>query len=112
MTKRASGTLLELCVGRAGGNVRASWRGLKVCEYVIEWSIAAQALGKMPTTVEYAEWWAMSERSAWRHRAAIRELFPGEEFPRLVEAVSVQMTARLAAGPRRRLHDLPAPLAA
>lgn len=109
---KPAATLLAVCVARSGGKLRASWHGLKVCEYVIEWAIVAHELERMPTTEEYREWWAISERSAWRHRAAIRELFPGDEFPRLVEGVAAQMTARLAAGSRRRLYDLPVRVAA
>ena len=93
--------LLELCVRRAGavnGRDPAGFRdlhqGRRVSQYVLQWAITAQDLGHFPTTVEYAEWWAISERQAWRRRAAIHDLFEGDLMREVVEDVASSLDSR------------------
>jgi hypothetical protein len=64
-------------------------RGAFVAAHVAQWAITAEDLGRFPTTAEYAEWWALDERTGWRHRAEIRDVF-GE-----VEPVVMAVAARI-----------------
>jgi len=92
-------TLLELCVARAvrarggsgssiGDAIAAMPKGVVGCGAVVLWAIATRELGHLPTTVEFAEWWRISERQAWRYRANVHELFPGNELAAIVEHVA------------------------
>jgi hypothetical protein len=88
-------TLLELCVARAikarGGdprslldNVSAIPKGQAACGAVMLWAVVTKELGHVPTTVEFADFWRISERMGWKYRARVVELFP-DEFVELLE---------------------------
>lgn len=85
MAKRE--TILDACTAKLGVH-----RGALAAAWVAQWAMAADELGHFPTTVEYAECWALSERNAWRHRAAIRDVF-GDVEP-VVMAVAAQIGGR------------------
>jgi hypothetical protein len=42
--------------------------------YVGAWCVAAESLGHAPSFDEYREWWAASERTAFRDQAAFRKV--------------------------------------
>lgn len=87
-------TLLELCVARAGGNLRAIPKGSSVAAFVVEWAIASRDRGGPISTATYAEAWSMSERHAWRRRAAFHELFPDLDPQELADVVLEQLDRR------------------
>lgn len=58
-------TVQEVCVRRLGVH-----RGALAAARVAMMAIAANELGHFPSATEYAEYWAVDERTAWRHRAA------------------------------------------
>lgn len=97
-TKRAE-TVLELCIARAiyvrGGdpasmldNLAAMPQGQSACIAVVLWAMAAKSLGHMPTTVEFADFWRISERMGWKYRSRVTRLFPGDEFVQVVDQVA------------------------
>jgi hypothetical protein len=82
--------VLEACVRRYGlhkGAVRAADVG--------KWVIATQALGQVPTVEAYCEWWAVTERTGWRHAATCRELF-GDEWRGVVLVLAAKAEDRLS----------------
>jgi hypothetical protein len=87
---RKPATLLELCVARRGLH-----RGALTAAWVIQWAATARELGKFPTTAEYAEWWAVSDRNAWRHRAAIHEAL-GDDYQAVVLHIAQELDARMS----------------
>jgi hypothetical protein len=81
-------SVIELCVARVGVH-----RGALAASYVARYAMTQTRLGKFPTTVEYAEDWAIDERSAWRHRAKMHDAL-GEDWPAIVEHVAAQIERR------------------
>lgn len=79
---RQARTVLEVCVARLGVH-----RGAVAAANVAQWAIATHELGHVPTTVEYAEYWAIAERSGWNHRARIRDAL-GEDWQPVVESIA------------------------
>jgi hypothetical protein len=100
MPKR--GSILDYCVRSAGVH-----RGALVAAWVAQWAMTANDLGRFPTAVEYAEWWAVDERTAWRHRAGIRDVF-GDVEP-IVMAVASGVDGRRSP---RAVMGLPVPVVA
>ena len=96
MSKGSERTLLEVCVGAAGGNVKSIRIGAQVCEFILEWTIATKALGHDPGIEEFGRWWKHSEkmqRTAYRRLALFRELFPDEGTPKRFSAVLIEAEA-------------------
>jgi hypothetical protein len=85
MAKRQPRTVLEACVVKLGVH-----RGAIVAAYVAQYAIAADELGHVPSTSEYRDYWAISERTAWLHRSKMRDVF-GEEWRTVVESVVAAM---------------------
>ena len=79
-------TVLQVCVAALGVH-----RGALAAANVAQHAMATCELGHVPTATEYAEYWAMHERSAWRHRERVREVF-GEDWREVVEAVAAQIS--------------------
>ncbi len=63
-------TLLDYAVRRAG-----ILKGSRVCAFVVQWTMASQALGREITLAEYADWWNEKERTAFHHQAEFRSVF-------------------------------------
>ena len=82
MTQR-NRSLLDLAIGRVG-----VVKGAQAVEVIATWSIAtrrrghklgSQDNGTLTAAIrEYAEYWGMSERSAWRRHDLFRQAFPEE----------------------------------
>ena len=73
--RRQPRTLLELCVARAGGTWRSIPKGMRVCQFVLEWLVVSQIEERAITMPEYRRFYDEPERSAYRHLAEFRELF-------------------------------------
>ncbi len=58
-----------LAVKQAGDAGAALW----------QFVAAAQSLGRWPTVPEFAEFWEMSERNAWRRVALVGRAWPGSQ---------------------------------
>jgi hypothetical protein len=69
-------SLIEVCVGRGG-----PMKGARVGSFIAAWAIASHAMGHAITLDEYRDWWCESERTAFRHQANFRELFPHLHTP-------------------------------
>jgi hypothetical protein len=82
MAKRKPRTVLEHCVAKLGVH-----QGAFAAANVAQYAIATKDLGHVPTTDEYCEWWAVSERTGWYHRSRIRDVF-GDDWPDVIEQVS------------------------
>ena len=96
MSRGSERTLLEVCVGAAGGDVKAIRKGALVCEFILEWTIATKALGHDPGIEEFGRWWKHSEkmqRTAYRRLALFRELFPDEDTPKRFSALIIEAKA-------------------
>ncbi|MBA3660054.1 MAG: hypothetical protein H0W67_10695 [Gemmatimonadales bacterium] len=87
-------TVLEACVRASGMR-----RGGLTASFVAQWAITAAELGHVPTTVEYGEWWYIDERTGWRHRAAIRDVF-GDNWQEVIEMVAADIKRRRLRSPR------------
>lgn len=74
-------------------------RGAIAAARVAQWAIATAELGHVPTTVEYSEWWAIDERTGWRHRALAHEAL-GEEWQTVVERLAREIERRQDRSPR------------
>ena len=74
-------------------------RGAIAAARVAQWAITTQELGHVPTTVEYAEWWAVSERTGWNHRALIQEALGGE-WASVVTRIAVEVGRWRTRSPR------------
>lgn len=72
---------MELSVAKLGVH-----RGALAAAHVAQWVIATDDLGHVPTTVEYSEYWAIDERTGWRHRANVAAVL-GDEWQAAVEAL-------------------------
>lgn len=78
-------TLLDVCVGAAGGDLRSIPKAMRVCEFILEWTMATRALEHEPSVREFGKWWKQSEkeqRTAWLRLKEFRQLFPGDDTPR------------------------------
>lgn len=84
----------RFCVQKLGVH-----RGAITAARAAQWAIAADELGHMPTTVEYAEYWAVDERTGWAHRARVREAF-GDEWQSIVTRMAVEVGRRRTRSPR------------
>lgn len=74
-------------------------RGALAAARVAQWALTTAELGRVPTTVEYAEWWAVDERTGWRHRALVHDAL-GDEWQSVVELVAAEVKRRRARSPR------------
>jgi len=88
MRRRQPRTLHQYCVARLGVH-----SGAITAARLIEMAVCTVELGHFPVAAEYAEWACIDERSAWRHRAKLREVF-GDDWAQVVE----QLAAAAAAG--------------
>lgn len=77
-------TLLEHVYVRTGG-LRATYR---VGMLIQQWAIVHRDLGRRPTVAEYANWWKVTERTAYNQLADFAKAFPDEHGPdRIAEAL-------------------------
>lgn len=105
-------SLLQVAVQRAGLR-----KGSKAAVAVVSWTIAVQALerplgepggGHLTAAVrEYAAWWKISERGAWRDLQRFAAAFPEETSPARLAGVLAAALDRRAAE-----RDVAAPLLA
>lgn len=58
-------------------------KGALVAAQVAQWAIATDDLGHVPTTVEYCDYWMVTERSGWYHRANVRDAL-GDDWQLIV----------------------------
>lgn len=83
-------TLLEVAVRREG-----PLRGARVLSFMVAWDVVRQELDHAPTIEEYAEWWKLSIRTAYREQASFRKCFPTESDPtRLMDAARASWDER------------------
>jgi len=78
-------TVLEVCVAKQGIH-----KGALTAARVAQYAICAADIGHFPGAGTYADWWAIDERTAWRHRASIRDVF-GDDLEAVVMALVAQM---------------------
>jgi hypothetical protein len=79
-------TLQQLAAKRVGKT-----SGARVVAFIVQWAIAAEALGHALTLDEYADWWHASRSTVFREQARFREAFPGETNPqRLVDLLRAE----------------------
>jgi hypothetical protein len=70
-------TLLEVIYVRTG-SFRSTFR---VGTLIQQWAICRRDLGHRPEVTEYATWWKISERTAYRDLAEFARAFPEEDYP-------------------------------
>lgn len=100
-------TIAEVCVARAG-----ILRGGRVQAFIVQWTIASQTLGRPITLAEYGEWWAEPERTAYRHQASFRAVFPHLETPQPIADAAIARAEEWSHRGTRGLGQLPASIAA
>jgi len=94
--QRTVTTLLEACVEATGGDLRSVPKATRVCEFILEWAMATEALGREPSVREFGKWWKQSEkeqRTAWLRLKEFRQLFPDEDTPRGFSARMIEAEA-------------------
>ena len=96
--------LVDVCIAAAG----SARRGGVVAMRLIQWATVSESLGHFASTREYAEWTYVDERTAFRHRAAIRAVFDEAQFQLLVDELVKQGAAKTS---RRRALALTVRLA-
>lgn len=82
------------CVKRLGVH-----RGAIAAARVAAWAMVTAELGRVPTTVEYSEWWCVKERTGWNHRAAVAAAL-GENWQEAISVIAVEIGRRKARSPR------------
>ena len=95
-------TVLQACVARLGVH-----RGAVAAANVAQLAITTVELGHFPTAVEYADYWAVIERTAWHHRRRAREGL-GEGWQEIIEQLAAAAVRRRARSPRA-VMSLPVP---
>lgn len=95
---RPARTVLEVCVARLGMR-----RGTMAAVAVVQWAIATDEFGRVPTTVEYSEWWAVTERTGWSNRATVRAVF-GDDWQVVVQEIADHIDDRRS---RKEVMALP-----
>ena len=93
-TKAKRVSIQRACIQRLGVH-----RGALAAARVAQWAMVTADLGRVPTTVEYSEWWAITERTGWHHRALVRDAL-GEDWPTVVERVAEVVAAKKLRSPR------------
>jgi hypothetical protein len=84
--KRQRPTLQQLAATRVGKT-----SGARVVAFIVQWAVAAEALGHALTLDEYADWWHASRSTVFREQARFRDAFPGETTPqRLVDLLRAE----------------------
>lgn len=69
-------TLASVAIERVG--VR---KGGRVLAFAMEWGLVVQELKRRPTVEEFAEFWKVSNATAYRDQARWRETFPEFDTP-------------------------------
>ena len=87
-------TVLEACVAVMGVH-----RGSFAAAHIAQWAMTIEDLGRVPTTAEYADYWAVDLRTGWRHRAEAREVF-GESWLEVVQLLADEIARRKLRSPR------------
>lgn len=80
-------------IGRANAGVR---KALQSLTFMAAWDVARRSLRRETLTLdEYADWWKVNRRTAFREQERFREAFPGEKTPdRLLDLAEGQWVAR------------------
>jgi hypothetical protein len=100
-------TVLEVCVANLGVH-----RGAVAAANVAQLALTTSDLGHFPTAVEYAEYWAVIERTAFHHRRRAREGL-GDEYQAVVLQLAAIITAKKSRSPRAVMSlPVPRPVAA
>jgi hypothetical protein len=73
--RRKAQTLLEVCVARAGGGWREIPKGMRVWQFIVQWTVLSQLEDRPVALMEYADFWDEPDRTAYRHLKEFRELF-------------------------------------
>lgn len=77
-------TLAQLVIARAG-----FWKAATILlPTIAQWAVAMRHYGERPITVsQYAEFMKISERTAYRHLAQVREAIPEVDLNTLIEGL-------------------------
>jgi len=94
MPRKQPRTILQLATRRLG-----QVKGGLAAAHIAQWVMVTAELGRVPTTVEYSEWWAVDERTGWRHRAECRAVL-GDEWQSVVQQLADHVTQKQARSPR------------
>jgi hypothetical protein len=74
---RKGQSLYAIAAARVGQN-----RARAVMSFVMQWSIALDALGvETLTLADYREYWGETQRTAFRRQSEFRAAFPGQQDP-------------------------------
>lgn len=86
-------SLLEHAISKVG-----VYKGARVCAFIVQWTIASNALGREISLAEYAEWWREQERTAYNHQREFRQAFPPLQTPQPLADLALVKQAALARG--------------
>lgn len=108
MPKREPRTLLEVIYWRTG-SLRTTYR---VGLLIQQWAVCRRDLGRRPEVTEYAAWWKISERTAYRQLADFAQAFPEEDYPERIALWLIDRGDELVENAALILSLAPAELAA
>jgi hypothetical protein len=97
---QTTGTILDLCVRQAGGQVSDVPGAARVCEFVVAWAMASQKHGG-PIKVEgtpgsFRAYWGsgFSRRAVYYRLSEFRQLFPELDTPQPLADLLIEATAK------------------
>jgi hypothetical protein len=85
MRKRQPTSILQLSTATLGVH-----RGAFAAAHIVQWIIATNELGHVPSGREYGEFWAVDDRTSWRHAADAKAVL-GDDWRKLVETFSTRV---------------------
>lgn len=86
-------TILQACTRARGVHA-----GALTAAHVAQYAIATRDLGRVPSNSEYESYWAVSNRTAERHRAGIRDVY-GDDWRDVVEWLASEIDRRRVRAP-------------
>lgn len=101
MPRKQPETLMEYAIARGG--IR---KGAKAMTFLISWATAVEDLGHelggdggtlSAAMAEYAEYWKLTERSAWRDLSAFRQVFGTAADPAAIVRAARREHAHMSA---------------
>lgn len=79
-------TLVEYAYGRTGSILKAA----RVVSFMVQYAAARESFGHDLTAEQYAEYWGMSNATAYRHFADFAQVFGHRDVGRVLDQVAEQ----------------------
>lgn len=84
MKRRQPQSVLEVAIAKGGFR-----KGFRVAQFVSQWTIVQQQLGRVPSIDECADWWSEPRSTWYHHLGEFREVFDLAENPAAIAAETI-----------------------